>query len=807
MSKFIRLWLIVIVFLVNALVQTPRPAQSQFPEAEWATGIWENINANDIGIYLLGVAFLPDGQIRFSEYEGMTYGEYRWIDERHISVNLVWPPGYGRGFIRENGVIVEISFQGDHLIWSGADAFHRGPYTFRKIHNFTPENRKNCVDTLPSRVVKDFWGFVTYTDGSSSRLRTQPSLDAGVVASASEGTWFYTIGGPICANGYTWWQVEIKDTHEVGWMAEGDGEYYIDLLPHTTVNKPRIPFRNEQTMTAVSERACPGALPPRMVLNQRGQVTYTDGSSANLRAAPASPSILLAMPEGYEFEVTGGPECHNGLNWWQLRTPDGLVGWAAEGSADANYWIEPLAPPPSASQPFDLGQSEFKNQEELSCSSAFEPGTWVKFVRNPLDSSDLQYHTRFASPHFADRNFDSLSEYGMLYLVELASCDGNIPLWEVENELGGLRGYFPERDTRNDHVYFQVTEVPEHEFYSQYPRMLPLHWYCLLEGPGCGIGDADINPADGQWWCSNTERIGNDQYCGRVDLNDACRFIYGEVDGSPVRPIATQLDPNNPDSWQCQAQGPHSEQRAFVGADQPFAQQYAHIPGVINPAHLSAYASPDFSQTVGTVVPTTYYRLAATMDEWALIATPSDDRVWVPAWILEVGTVLETPEVIIDEIINNPASVATLYSYDQIPERYHEPRDYLLDRLGRDAGNAISYGYLTYELLTGTAELYSLLCTPVDFLSDYSDIDYLSHVDMACVAYDLVRGTFVVLRGGSPIGLYIVGAELVLDNLGSFIRWNDRVWMDNMNQFFGSCPLTRLFWGEEAGDYCSGFMR
>ena len=69
---------------------------------------------------------------------------------------------------------------------------------------------------------------VTFTDGTPLLVRTNPG--ESIVTSISEGTEFSVIGGPLCLDGYTWWEIELADG-TIGWSAEGDSEdYYIEPL-------------------------------------------------------------------------------------------------------------------------------------------------------------------------------------------------------------------------------------------------------------------------------------------------------------------------------------------------------------------------------------------------------------------------------------------------------------------------------------------------------------------------------------------------------------------------------------------------
>jgi hypothetical protein len=69
----------------------------------------------------------------------------------------------------------------------------------------------------------------------------------------------------------------------------------------------------------------------------------------NFRSSPGIQNnwILTNLP-GTQVEVIGGPECTRYKNggaylWWQIKLPDGQIGWSAEASAfGAFYFMEPV---------------------------------------------------------------------------------------------------------------------------------------------------------------------------------------------------------------------------------------------------------------------------------------------------------------------------------------------------------------------------------------------------------------------------------------------------------------------------------
>ena len=95
----------------------------------------------------------------------------------------------------------------------------------------TPEEAAqiSCIfdETLPTRLEIGVQAQVAFTDGTPSRLRSEPSTWGDVVQSLPEGTAFEIIGGYMCGSGYRWWQVQLADGTQ-GWIAEAsETEYWI----------------------------------------------------------------------------------------------------------------------------------------------------------------------------------------------------------------------------------------------------------------------------------------------------------------------------------------------------------------------------------------------------------------------------------------------------------------------------------------------------------------------------------------------------------------------------------------------------
>lgn len=62
----------------------------------------------------------------------------------------------------------------------------------------------------------------------------------------------------------------------------------------------------------------------------------TTGARLNIRERPGTDANIVARAEpGTRMAVLGGPRQADGHTWWQVRLPDGTIGWAAE------EWLQP----------------------------------------------------------------------------------------------------------------------------------------------------------------------------------------------------------------------------------------------------------------------------------------------------------------------------------------------------------------------------------------------------------------------------------------------------------------------------------
>lgn len=94
---------------------------------------------------------------------------------------------------------------------------------------------KASICAVPLRFAPGVRGYVNYRDGIPKSLRSAPSAESELVATLLDGIGFEVIGGPVCAENFNWWQIQIVSRPDVtGWIAEGGPpNYWISRLSVT----------------------------------------------------------------------------------------------------------------------------------------------------------------------------------------------------------------------------------------------------------------------------------------------------------------------------------------------------------------------------------------------------------------------------------------------------------------------------------------------------------------------------------------------------------------------------------------------
>lgn len=113
------------------------------------------------------------------------------------------------------------------------------------VEPFDAEPVSCDVDDVPApRLIIGQQGNVT--SSTPSRIRVAPSVNAEQRGQINPFDTFVVLDGPVCADGYNWWQVRSGGV--TGWVAEGAGDdYFLAPIPPT----PTLPPTRTPTATPV----------------------------------------------------------------------------------------------------------------------------------------------------------------------------------------------------------------------------------------------------------------------------------------------------------------------------------------------------------------------------------------------------------------------------------------------------------------------------------------------------------------------------------------------------------------------------
>lgn len=153
-------------------------------------------------------------------------------------------------------------------------------------------------------------------------VRNLPTRSGGVVAYHASSVTLRVVSGPVCADGYNWWQVEGPGNP--GWIAEGKPDF-------------RLVF-SDDTYVVSGGCAAPLALGDGAALRLL--------VSSRVRAVPGfSARVLSLLPANTPMNVRGASQCVDDVHWWPVWVPSGsglfAEGWVAQ-SDDGQPLVEPV---------------------------------------------------------------------------------------------------------------------------------------------------------------------------------------------------------------------------------------------------------------------------------------------------------------------------------------------------------------------------------------------------------------------------------------------------------------------------------
>ncbi len=223
------------------------------------------------------------------------------------------------------------------------------------------------------------------------------------------------------------------------------------------LNARRYELLNLGEGVGVEGAVCAGALPSRFGVGDTA-VVISDPDPVRARLEPVTGEIIDLLYRDYALPVIGGPECSEGITWWQVRLRDGNPAWVAEGF-DGEYVLDLRTP--AQSTPVIVQQ---ENGEALT------PGVYFLKVTSP------ETNARGYSPQ---RHFMVVANANLVMkmtnealLVWALDVQTGLPLANVPIDIYG-RGLDPIASGVTDEEGLARIDIPRITNYA--PRLALLH--------------------------------------------------------------------------------------------------------------------------------------------------------------------------------------------------------------------------------------------------------------------------------------------------------------------------------------------
>lgn len=175
-------------------------------------------------------------------------------------------------------------------------------------------------------------GMTATVNSDYVNLRTDPSTSGEIVAQLNAGVEVQVIGGPTEAEDYTWYQIQVAETGEEGWIVD---QYLDGLDAEDEAAATPAPATPTASPEATPGSATPEASPEADADTVDGE--FAEGDTVELtednvllRDAPGTESEpIWVFYLGARFTVTGDPVDVDGALWYPVQG-DGQEGWLIE---------------------------------------------------------------------------------------------------------------------------------------------------------------------------------------------------------------------------------------------------------------------------------------------------------------------------------------------------------------------------------------------------------------------------------------------------------------------------------------------
>ncbi|MCB9437816.1 MAG: Ig-like domain-containing protein [Anaerolineales bacterium] len=188
-----------------------------------------------------------------------------------------------------------------------------------------------CVGAPTSQLYVGATAQVGLTDPRPSRVRQQPTTASEIITTYEPGTTVQIQNGPICGDGYLWWEIYNEVDNVTGWMAEGtQGNYFIEPLAPLTIDDSQAPPALEPGVYFLSARA-PELPEPRrplthamIVANANLTMKFSPDQTlvwvTDMQSGLPIPNVLVTIHSSDFGQVASGTTDANGL--MMVDTPD-----------------------------------------------------------------------------------------------------------------------------------------------------------------------------------------------------------------------------------------------------------------------------------------------------------------------------------------------------------------------------------------------------------------------------------------------------------------------------------------------------
>lgn len=167
-------------------------------------------------------------------------------------------------------------------------------------------------------------GTVVTATQDNVNVRAEASVDADVVEQVAAGVELTIISGPIEADDFVWYEIEINSSGQTGFVVE-------DFIAEPGEETPVA----EGTPEAVETEEASGT-PAAQIDFAEGDAVVVNDSGVRIRTEPSvGGEILDTLDEGAELTIVSGPEEADDFIWYEVESADGEIsGWTVSDFLD-----------------------------------------------------------------------------------------------------------------------------------------------------------------------------------------------------------------------------------------------------------------------------------------------------------------------------------------------------------------------------------------------------------------------------------------------------------------------------------------